>query len=135
MDNEKPVHAPIGPQIEAVGHEIVDCGFKVHDVLGPGLLESAYESCLAYELGQRGLSVRRQVVQPIIYEGLKLEAGYRLDLLVNESVIVEIKAIDTLLPIHQAQIMTYLRLSGCRLGFLINFNVKMFKNGIRRIVV
>jgi GxxExxY protein len=135
MDTEEPTHAAISPQIEAVGQTVVDSGFKVHNTLGPGLLESAYESCLTYELGQRGLSVRRQVVQPIIYEGLRLEAGYRIDLLVNEAVIVEIKAMDSLLPIHQAQIMTYLRLSGCRLGFLINFNVKMFKNGIRRIVV
>jgi GxxExxY protein len=124
----------VGPQIEAIGQHVVDCGFKVHRTLGPGLLESAYETCLTYELNQRGLSVRRQVAQPIIYESLKLEAGYRIDLLANECVIVEVKAIDALLPIHQAQIMTYLRLSGCRLDFLINFNVKMFKSGIRRIV-
>ena len=125
----------IDPLLEAVGEAIVDCGFKVHRALGPGLLESAYETCLAYELTQRGLSVRRQVAQPIVYQDLTLEAGYRIDLLVNDIVVVEVKAIDTLLPIHQAQIMTYLRLSGCRLGFLINFNVKMFRNGIRRIVV
>ena len=107
----------------------------MHRVLGPGLLESAYETCLAYELTQRGLAVRRQAAQPIVYEELTLEAGYGIDLLVNDAVIVEVKAIDTLLPVHQAQIMTYLRLSGCRLGFLINFNVKMSRNGVRRIVI
>jgi GxxExxY protein len=101
----------------------------VHRILGPGLLESAYETCLAYELSQRDLAVRRQVAQPIVHEGLTLEAVYRIDLLVNDTVVVEVKAIDTLLPIHQAQIMTYLRLSGCRLGFLINFNAKMFRMG------
>jgi GxxExxY protein len=131
---ERSTHVKVDPLHEAMGQAIVDCGFKVHRVLGPGLLESAYETCLAYELTQRGFAVRRQVAQPIVYEDLTLEAGYRIDLLVNDAVIVEVKAIDTLLPIHQAQIMTYLRLSGCRLGFLINFNVKMFRNGIRRIV-
>ena len=135
MADEGSIHGQIDPLLEAVGQAIVDCSFKVHRVLGPGLLESAYETCLAYELTQRGLSVRRQVAQPIVYEDLTLEAGYRIDLLVNDAVIVEVKATDTLLPIHQAQIMTYLRLSGCRLGFLVNFNVKMFRNGIRRIVV
>lgn len=135
MNDGRPINEAVGPLIEAVGQGIVDSGFKIHHMLGPGLLEAAYETCLAYELSQRGLLVRRQVALPIVYEGVRLEAGYRIDLLVNDAVIVEVKAIDTLLPIHQAQIMTYLRLSGCRLGFLINFNVKMFRNGIRRIVV
>jgi GxxExxY protein len=104
-------------------------------VLGPGLLESAYEECLAFELAERGFAVRRQVAMPITYKAVKLDAGYRLDLIIGSQVIVEIKAIDQIQPIHQAQLMTYLRLSGCRLGLLVNFNVPMFRNGVRRIVV
>ena len=120
---------------DRIAAAIVDAGFQVHKALGPGLLESAYEECLAYELTERGLTVRRQVAMPIIYKAVKLDAGYRLDLLVESTVIVEIKAIDQLLPIHQAQLTTYLRLSGCHLGFLANFNVSMFKDGVRRMVI
>jgi len=120
---------------DQIAAQIVDAGFQVHKTLGPGLLESAYEECLAHELTQRGLVVRRQVAMPIAYKGVKLDAGYRLDLLVDSSIVVEVKAIESLLPIHQAQLMTYLRLSGCRLGFLMNFNVQMFKTGVRRIAI
>lgn len=125
----------ISPELDRIAAEIVDAGFQVHKALGPGLLESAYEECVAHELLERGLSVRKQVAMPIAYRGVNLEAGYRIDLLVNSCVVVEVKAIESLLPIHQAQVMTYLRLSGCRLGFLMNFNVQMFKSGVRRIVI
>lgn len=103
-------------RIEKIARDIVDCGLKVHRTLGPGLLESAYETCLAHEIGSRGHSIRRQVALPVVYEGLKLEAGYRIDLLVADRVLIEVKALDALLPIHQAQVMTYLKLSGIRLG-------------------
>ena len=106
----------------------------MHRSLGPGLLESAYETCLAYELGQRGINVERQKSLPVMYREVKLEAGYRLDLLVDGLVIVEVKAVDRLLPIHHAQLISYLRLSGCSLGLLINFNVRLLKSGIRRLV-
>ena len=114
--------------------EIIGSAIEVHRSLGPGLLESAYETCLAYELGQRGINVERQKSLPVMYREVKLEAGYRLDLLVDGLVIVEVKAVDHLLPIHHAQLISYLRLSGCSLGLLINFNVKLLKNGIRRLV-
>jgi GxxExxY protein len=110
----------------------VDAGLKVHKALGPGLLESKYEHCLAHELQSRSLSVKRQVALPIVYEGLRLEAGYRLDLLVEDAVIVEVKAVDALTRVHDAQILTYLRLSGRPVGLLINFNVELFKQGLKR---
>ena len=122
-------------EIEAAARSIVDAGLKVHRALGPGLLESAYEHCLAYELSRRGLRVARQLIVPIVYEDTKLDVGYRLDLLVADAVVIEIKAVDALMPIHEAQLMTYLRLSGCRLGFLINFNVVLFKHGLRRFML
>ncbi len=120
---------------DRIAAAVVDSGFQVHNLLGPGLLESAYEECLAYELKERGFNIRRQVAMPITYKAVKLDAGYRLDLIVESQVVVEVKAIDRLLPIHQAQLMTYLRLSGRRLGLLMNFNVPMFRNGVRRIIV
>jgi len=107
----------------------------VHRALGPGLLESAYEHCLFYELNSRGLALLRQVVLPIVYEGASLDAGYRLDLLVEGRIIIEIKSVDALTRVHHAQMMTYLKLSGHRLGFLMNFNVSMFKDGLKRIIL
>jgi GxxExxY protein len=133
--NQNIDHPPIDVAIERVGREIVDCGLQVHQALGPGLLESAYEACLAYEFARRGLNVRSQVALPIIYDSVTLDAGYRIDILVEDAVIVEIKAIDSLQPIHQAQLLTYLKLSGLRLGYLMNFNVALFKQGIKRIVL
>ena len=123
------------PEEDRIAAAIVDAGFQVHKALGPGLLESAYEECLAFELAERDLGVRRQAAMPITYKSVQLEAGYRIDLIVASLVIVEIKAIEQVQRIHQAQLMTYLRLSGCRLGFLLNFTVPVFKNGVRRIVV
>jgi GxxExxY protein len=113
---------------------VVDAAFKIHTTLGPGLLESVYESTLEYELRKRGLSVRRQISLPVYYEGLKLELGYRVDLIVGDKVIIEIKSIEALAPIHKRQLLTYLRLANMRLGLLINFNVERVKDGIQRVV-
>lgn len=129
------LHAPIPEETELIAREVVEAAFRVHSALGPGLLESAYEHCLAHELDTRGMPVQRQAAMPIVYDGIRLDAGYRLDLLVGGSVIVELKAVEALLPIHEAQLLTYLRLSGCRLGFLINFNVKLLKLGLKRYVM
>jgi len=107
----------------------------VHKALGPGLLESAYEHCLAHELAPRGVEVQRQLALPVVYEGERLDAGYRLDLVVEGSVIVEVKSLDALAPIHDAQVLTYLKLSGLRIGLLINFNVVLLKQGIKRLVL
>jgi GxxExxY protein len=112
---------------------IVDCAFKIHRALGPGLLESAYEECLNYELKLRGLIVEKQKPLPLIYEEVKLETGYRVDLLVNNKVIIEVKSVENLNEVHLAQILTYLKLSHCKLGLLINFNVTLIKDGIRRV--
>jgi len=120
---------------EKLASIIVDSGLKVHRALGPGLLESAYEHCLAHELHIRGLVVERQVSLPLIYEGAKLDAGYRIDLMVEKAVIVEVKAIEALTPVHHAQLLTYLKLSGCRLGFLMNFHTALFKQGLKRLVL
>ena len=113
---------------------IIGAAIEVHRALGPGLLESAYEACLTFELAQRGLQVERQRPLPVVYQEVKPDCGYRLDLLVEEAVIVEVKAVDRLMPIHQAQLLSYLKLSGCKVGLLINFNVKVLKDGIRRVV-
>ena len=120
--------------INKITETIIGSAIAVHKSIGPGLLESAYEACLAFELADRGLSVERQKALPVIYRDVKLDCGYRLDLLVEEKVIVELKAIDKLLPIHSAQLLSYLKLSGCKVGLLINFNVKILKSGLRRII-
>ena len=113
---------------------IIGCAIKVHTALGPGLLESAYEECLYYELGKEGLKVEKQKALPLIYEEIKLEVGYRLDLLVEDKVIIEIKACEGLNDVHLAQVLTYLKLSNVKLGLLINFNVTRVKDGIKRVV-
>lgn len=120
---------------ERVGKATLDAAFAVHKALGPGLLESVYETCLHYELSQRGIAIRCQVQLPIVYQDIKLDAGLRLDLLVEESVIVELKAVEKHNPLFEAQLLTYLKLSKLRLGFLINFNVPLLKDGIRRLVL
>ena len=112
----------------------MDSAFKVHTILGPGLLESSYEACLEFELKRRGLSVKRQVPLPLVYEGFQLEVGYRIDLLVQSKVIVEVKAVSATLPIHRAQLISYLRLSKKRVGLLMNFNVLHLKDGMQRFV-
>lgn len=122
------------PEIERVAHEVVDAAFKVHSKLGPGLLESAYRTVMIYELRNRGLDVQWEVPVPVVYEEVKLDAGYRLDLLVNNCVIVELKAVEKLIPLHDAQLLTYLKLTRIRLGLLINFNAKLIKDGLERVV-
>ena len=118
----------------ACSGQIVNAALNVHSALGPGLLESAYEACLAHELRARGLRVRTQLPLPIVYQGVRIEVGYRVDLLVDDAVIVEVKAAVKLLPVHEAQILSYLRLSGHRVGLLINFHVPRLRDGIRRMV-
>ena len=114
---------------------IFDSALKIHIALGPGLLESAYEECLFYELKKAGLYVEKQKQLPIIYDEVKLDAGYRIDLMVNRKVIIEIKAVESLNNIHTAQVLTYLKLSKCKLGMLVNFNVPLIKDGIKRVVL
>ena len=121
-------------ELDRIAGIIIGAAIEVHRALGPGLLESAYEACLAYELSQRGLKVERQKPLPVIYKDVKLDCGYRMDLLVEDKVVVEIKAVESLAPIHLAQMISYLRLSGCKLGLLINFHVRMLKDGVRRVV-
>jgi len=120
--------------LNKITEAIIGAAIDVHRVLGPGLLESAYQACLAFELVERGYKVEPQKPLPLIYKSVQLDCGYRLDLLVNDAVIVEIKAVDELAPIHEAQLLSYLRLSGCKVGLLINFNVKLLKHGIKRLV-
>ncbi len=121
-------------RLNGITESIIGAAIQVHRTLGPGLLESAYEYCLAYELGKRGLRVEQQKPLPLVYEQVKLDCGYRIDLLVEGSVVVEVKSVDALAPIHEAQVITYLKLSGCKLGLLINFNVPVVKDGIHRFI-
>ena len=120
--------------INEITEKTIGAAIEVHSQLGPGLLESAYEACLLFELHRRGLRATRQVELPVVYEGVKIDVGYRLDLLVEDAVIVELKAVEKTLPIHKAQILSYLKLSDKRLGLLINFNVVHLKDGITRVV-
>ena len=119
---------------ELVAKELVDSALKVHSTLGPGLLESAYEACLAYELGERGISVFRQKLLPIRYGRVEIDSGYRIDLLVDDQIVVELKSVSALLPVHEAQLLSYLKLGNYHLGFLLNFNVGRMKEGIRRML-
>ena len=121
--------------LNPISYDIIGAAYKVHSALGPGLLESTYEVCLEYELVKLGYRVERQKSLPVNYEGIKLDAGYRIDLLVEDSVIVELKSVEDVLPIHHAQVLTYLKLSKMKLGLLINFNVRDLKLGIKRIVM
>lgn len=122
-------------ELNKLTEKIIGAAIEVHRHLGPGLLESAYEICPAYELAQLGLVVERQKALPLVYKEIHLDQGYRLDLLVEQKVIVELKVIEQFTPVHEAQILSYLKFSGCQLGLLINFNVKLLKNGIRRFVM
>jgi GxxExxY protein len=119
-------------ETDRVARAIVDAAFVVHSTLGPGLLESVYEICLTHELVKRGLRVSRQVSLPVHYDGIRLDAGLRLDMVVEDCVVVELKAVEGILPVHQAQLLTYLKLSGHRLGLLINFNSALIRDGIKR---
>jgi len=117
-----------------IGDVVVTSALKVHTILGPGMLESAYETCLAHELANRGLDVKRQVPIPITYESVKLDAGYRADLLVGGLVVLELKVVEKILPIHKAQLLSYLKLGNLRLGYVLNFNVVHMRDGIKRLV-
>lgn len=121
--------------INEISYKILGCAYKVHSELGPGLLESAYETCLQYELNQAGIFVERQKELPLIYQNIHMDAGYRIDLFVEGEIIVEIKAVDTIAPIHKAQILTYMKLSESLLGLLINFNSVHLKEGINRFIL
>ncbi len=119
-------------QINLVTGKIIGCAIEVHRALGPGLLESAYEECLAHELIQSGLFIRRQQPIAVVYKDIKLECGYRIDILVNDSVLLELKSVEALNPVHEAQILTYMKFSRKEIGLLINFNVLVLKNGLKR---
>jgi GxxExxY protein len=121
-------------ELNEITEKIIGCAIKVHKVLGPGLLENTYEVCLVHELRKIGLEVAAQLALPVIYDGVTLDAGYRIDLLVETQVIVELKAVDRLMPIHEAQVISYLKLSGKKVGLLINFNVMLLRDGIKRLV-
>ncbi len=119
---------------DRLGEAVLGCSLRVHRALGPGLLENAYEGCLAHELARAGLAYRRQVTLPVQYEGVSIELGYRLDLLVEEAIVVEVKAFEQIKPVHRSQVLTYLKLGGYSLGYLINFNTQMLKEGIYRVI-
>ena len=121
-------------EVNDLTERIIGSAIKVHSALGPGLLESTYEICLIHELRKGGLNVESQLALPVVYDGVRLDAGYRIDLLVENSVIVELKAVERILPIHEAQLISYLKLSDKKVGLLINFNVKLLRDGIRRLV-
>ena len=128
-------HIPVSPEIDALAKVVVDCAYKVHSAIGPGLLESVYQACLAYEIRNRGVRLLTEVVLPVTYDGLEIEAGLRLDMLVGDVIILELKSVEKLLPVHDSQLLTYLRLSRLRLGFLVNFNVSLFRDGVKRFVI
>lgn len=118
--------------IEKIASDIIDCAVKIHIALGPGLLESVYQTCLAYDLRQLGYKVETEIKQPVQYKEITFDQGYRIDMLVENSIIIENKTVDHILPVHEAQLITYLKLRGCSLGFLINWKVSLLKNGIKR---
>jgi len=124
-----------GAPADPLTHEVIGAAIEVHRILGPGLLESAYEECLAYELDLRRLAFSRQVSLPVVYKGVELDCGYRMDLVVESDLIIEIKAVERLLPIHQAQLLSYLKLSGLSRGLMINFHAKTIGEGIKRLVL
>jgi GxxExxY protein len=133
MDSTK-YHNGNHTDIEQVFKDVLDCSFKVHSALGPGLLESVYEECLSFELREKGYVVERQKPLKVVYRGIAMDAGYRVDLLVEDNVIVELKSVEALNELHLAQILTYLKLSSLKLGLLVNFNVKHLKDGIKRVI-
>ncbi|NOH04762.1 MAG: GxxExxY protein [Chloroflexi bacterium] len=131
----KKVFAPIPSDVERIGKVVLDAAYKVHTVLGPGLLESVYRVAMKHVIETNGVSAEKEVELPVVFEGVTLESGLRIDLLVNKCVIAEIKSVESMNPVFEAQLLTYLRLSKVRLGFLINFNVPHLKDGIKRMVV
>ena len=135
IEEKRLMFEPLPNETEAIAREIVDSAYKVHTELGPGLLEKVYESCFCHELIKRNIKTQRQIIVPIQYDNLFFEEGFRLDVLVGDCVICEIKSVENTLPVHKAQIMTYLKLTGKRLGFLINFNTSTIKEGLCRIIL
>ena len=131
----KRVFQPIPPDVERIGKVVLDAAFRVHTALGPGLLESVYRTAMRHVIETKGLLAETEVKLPILFEGIKLESGLRLDMLVDKCVIAELKSVEKMNPVYEAQLLTYLRLSGVRLGFLINFNMPHLKDAIKRIVV
>ena len=121
-------------ELNKLSERIIGCAIEVHRALGPGLLESAYEECLCYELKLNGLAFERQKPLPVLYKGVALDCGYRLDVVVQSQIILELKTVEALLPLHEAQLLTYLKLTGLRLGLLMNFNVPVLKDGIKRMI-
>lgn len=124
---------PLPPGIDDLATKVLDAAFLVHRQLGPGLIESVYEKCLCHELDKAKIQYESQVVLPVTYDNIEIESGLRLDILVERSIIIELKAVENLVPIHEAQLHTYIKLSNCRLGYLLNFNTKLLKDGIKRI--
>lgn len=122
-------------EINKITQNIIGCAIEVHKNLGPGLLESAYEECLAFELNKEGLKFKRQLPTPVVYKNIKLDCGYRIDILVEDLVVLELKVVDEFNPVHEAQMLTYMKFSNKRIGLLINFNVTILKNGIRRFIL
>jgi GxxExxY protein len=122
-------------EFDKLSNRVIGCALEVHRYLGPGLLESTYEQCLAHELKMAGIPFKLQCPLPVEYKGIKLDCGYRIDLLIDDSIIVELKSVEKILPIHKAQLLTYMKLSGISIGLLMNFNVEYIKNGIKRIVL
>jgi len=122
-------------EINSITEKIIGCAIEVHKALGPGLLESAYEECLIYELQNAGLSVEQQKPVPVIYKEVKLDYGYRIDILVENTVVIELKTVDEFNPVHEAQVLTYMKFAEKKIGLLINFNVKLLKQGIKRYVI
>lgn len=122
-------------EINEITHKIIGCAIEVHRNLGPGLLESAYEECLAFELTKNGLSIKRQQPTPVVYKEIKLDCGYRIDILVENRVVIELKVVDLIHPVHEAQILTYMKFANKSIGLLINFNVTVLKNGIKRYMI
>ena len=129
------IHEPLSPEYEKMAKLIVDAAYTVHKNLGPGLLESVYEPCFCHELGKRGAEYKRQIAVPLVYDGIKFTEALRLDVLVEDKIICELKVVDALASVHTAQLLTYLKLTNKRLGFLINFNVPIIKQGIKRVIL
>ena len=129
------VHQPLSQKVEALATTVVDAAYKVHSSLGPGLIEKVYEACFCHELTRRGVSHQRQVVVPVRYDGMELDEGLRIDVLVDGLIVCELKAVEEVNPVHEAQLLTYLKLTNKRLGFLINFNVPLIKQGLKRIIL
>jgi len=125
---------PVAERINLITEKAIGCAIEVHKAIGPGLLESAYEECLCYELSQNGLSFQRQVPLPVVYKDVKLDCGYQLDIIVEDLVILEIKAVERIIPIHEAQLLSYLRMLDKRIGLILNFHAAVLRNGIKRIV-